>query len=244
MSTYHGKNTQVFLDALDISAYLNAADFSTDVDTAESSTFTATWKTAIAGQMQSKLETAGYYDPALTKFSPAYLVGSGGVLTYGPNGMQAAGNAARLIQVANTAYAESSPVGGIVAFKWSVMSDAPVGFGTVWNPLSDLGASPATGANIDGGAATTSGWVAHLHVTAVTGSGSWVVKLVDASASNYSDVADVTGGAFTTTAAPTQQRLVSAAGATLRRYVRCVATRTGGAVGDRITFGLAVARNL
>jgi len=57
-------------------------------------------------------------------------------------------------------------------------------------------------------------------------------------------VADVTGGAFTTAAAATQQRLLSASGATLRRYVRCVATRTGGAVGDRITFALAIARNI
>lgn len=240
----HGKTAQVWLDALDISTYLNAADFSADVDTADSTTFLATWKTAVTGQVQSKMETQGYYDPALTKFTPAYLVGSGGLLTYGPAGLSTVGQPARLIQIANTSYAESSPVGGVVGFKWSAMSDSPVGFGSVVNPVSDLGASPATSGYIDGGGSTTTGWVAHLHVTAVTGSGSWVIKMVDDSASNFATVADVTGGAFTTAAAPTQQRLVSAAGATLRRYVRAVATRTGGAAGDRITFGLVVARNL
>jgi hypothetical protein len=42
----------------------------------------------------------------------------------------------------------------------------------------------------------------------------------------------------------TSQRLTSAAGATLRRYVRYTATRTGGSVGNGITFALAYSRNL
>jgi hypothetical protein len=71
-----------------------------------------------------------------------------------------------------------------------------------------------------------------------------VVKLQDASASNFSDGADVTGGAFTAATTPTSQRLQSATATTaLRRYVRYVATRTGGAGGDGITFGLAYSRN-
>jgi hypothetical protein len=41
---------------------------------------------------------------------------------------------------------------------------------------------------------------------------------------------------------PAAQRLVSAAGATLRQYVRYVATVVGGTT-PTITFGLAYARN-
>jgi hypothetical protein len=56
--------------------------------------------------------------------------------------------------------------------------------------------------------------------------------------------ADVTGGAFTAATTATSQRLLSATSTTaLRRYVRYVATRTGGAGGDGITFGLAYSRN-
>lgn len=243
--TAHGKSTQVLLDALDISTYLTNVDFNIDIDTADTTTFMATWKTAIAGQMGGKLDASGYYDPAnVQKFSPAMLSTAGSIVTYGPAGLATAGQQARLLEVASTSWAESSPVGGVVGIKWSVVADTAVGMGVIVNPLSDLGASPCTSAYVDGGAATTTGWQAHLHVTAVSGSGSWVVKLVDSTASNFSDVADVTGGAFTTTAAATQQRLLSASGATLRRYVRCVATRTGGVAGDRITFALALARNL
>lgn len=245
MPFIHGSDAGVWLDAIDWSSFLTGADFSTDVDLADTTTFAATWKTAIPGQTSAKLGLQGYYDPAnVQKFSPAYLSTTGALVTFGPGGLGVTGNPARLLEVASTTWSESSPVGGVVAIKWDITADTSVGFGYVVNPISDLGASPGTSAYIDGLAATTTGWQAHLIVTAVSGSGSWVVKLVDDSSSGFGTVADVTGGAFTTTAAPTQQRLVSASGATLRRYVRVVATRTGGVVGDRITFGVAVARNL
>jgi hypothetical protein len=244
MPFVHGSKAAVWLDAIDLTTYLTAAEFSADVDTADSTTFGANWKTALVGTIGAKFGAQGYYDPAnVQKFSPAMLSTAGSLITYGPGGL-AMSAPARLIEVASTSWSESSPVGGVVAIKWDVIADTSVGFGYVANPISDLGASPATGAGLDGLAQTTTGWQAHLHVTAVSGSGSWVVKLVDDSASNFASVADVTGGAFTTTAVATQQRLVSAAGATLRRYVRVVATRTGGVVGDRITFGVVVARNL
>ena len=72
--------------------------------------------------------------------------------------------------------------------------------------------------------------------------GSWVIQLED-SADNGS-WANVSGGAFTAATGATSQRLTSAAGATLRRYTRYTATRTGGSVGNGITFGLAIARQV
>lgn len=241
MTAYHGKNAGVLLDALDITTYLNSADLSVEVDTADSDTFGASWKSSVPGLVGAKLETGGIYDPALGKFTPAMLAASGSLLTYGPAGLSTAGQAARLFPVVSTAYAESSPVGGLIGIKWSAMSDGAVGFGHVLSPLGAQ-TSVYTGAGLDGGAQTTTGWQAHLHVTAVTG-GSWVVKLVDDSASNFGTVADLSGGAFTAATGATQQRLLGASGATVRRYVRCVATRTGGAGGDTITFALAFARN-
>jgi hypothetical protein len=242
MAFKHGSDAAVYLGAVDLSSYLNSADLSVDADTAETTAFQATWKSAIAGTFGAKVDCGGMYDPAQVTLQALILSLVPGVLTYFPGGI-AAGDGARLVSAIETSYAESSPVGGVVAVKASFLADGPVGFGILLNPLSDLGASPATTANIDYTASSVTGWQATLHVSAVT-AGSWVVKLVDASASNFSDVADVTGGAFTAATIPTSQRLLSASGATLRRYVRAVATRTGGAVGDRITFALAVARNL
>jgi hypothetical protein len=130
----------------------------------------------------------------------------------------------------------------VVAVKASLASTSSVGFGYVLHPLAvDTGTT--TGANRDDAGATATGWTAHLHVTAVS-SGTWTVKLVDASAANFSDVADVTGGSFTAATGATSQRLTSAAATTaLRRYVRYVATVAGGST-PTITFALALARNV
>jgi hypothetical protein len=250
MTFIHGKSTQVWLDSLDLTGYLNSFDMSVDVDTADSTVFGNAAKTALAGAYAATVDAQGFYDPLVTHWTPTMLGAAGSIITYGPGGLAApaagAGSIARLIPVASTNYAESSPVGGVIGIKYSALADGSVGFGHVIRSVAEGAGtpSPVTSGYVDGLAATTTGWQAHLHVTAVSGAGSWVVKLVDSSASNFSDVADVSGGAFTTTAAVTQQRLVSAAGATLRRYVRCVATRSGGVAGDSITFGVALARNI
>lgn len=242
MAFKHGKSATVLLDSVDLSAYLNAAEISIDVDTADTTTFTATWKTALPGTVGGKLEFGGFYDPGNSSIPDN--VGddfslTNGVLTFAPAGALAIGDRARIASITSSSYAESSPVGGIVGIKWGAMVSGVVGFADTLHVLGE-DTNTTTGAEKDDTAATSTGWTAHLHVTAVDG-GSWVVKLQDAAVSNtYSDVS---GGAFTAATGATSQRLAGASGATLRRYVRYVATRTGGSAGDGITFALFYSRN-
>ncbi len=79
------------------------------------------------------------------------------------------------------------------------------------------------GASLDGGAATSFGAQAYLHVFSVTGT-SVTVKLQD-SADN-STFADITGAAFIAATTSGAQRLALATNATVRRYVRAVTTGT------------------
>jgi hypothetical protein len=243
----YGNTASVWLDNFDVSQYFNAADLAISVDAAETSTFQSSWKTYIEGLAASKVSLKGYYDKTNDAYLQTNIQDGGSVLTYIPGGSipAAIGDVARLVWVHNQDVAESSPVGGVVLVSASYQGDAPVGFGTVLHGIGTTDTGTTTGAGADGLAATTTGWHAHLHVVAVTGAPtSWTIKLVDASASNFSDVADVTGGGFTANNAPTgfSQRLSSASGATLRRYVRYVATVVGGTA-PTITFGLAVSRN-
>jgi hypothetical protein len=240
MAFIHGKSTEVWVNGVDRSTYFRNADFSTDVDTADSTTFKSSWRSHVVGQAGSTYELEGLYDPTMATVKNL-LPTTAAVVTVGPGGMTAINDVARLVSARSTTYAESAPVGDVVAFSWAVMADGVVGLGRVLHPLGE-DTNTTTGATKTDAAATTSGWTAHLHVTLVDG-GSWVIKLQDSSASNFSDGADVTGGAFTAATGVTSQRLVSASGATLRRYVRYVATRTGGSVGHGITFGLAYSRN-
>ena len=238
MSFKHGSDAELWLGSADLSAFFNDMGFAADVDTAETTTFKKTWKTHIPGAAGAKLDTKGLYDPDQMAL-PALLQAAGGaVLTAGPAGLVAIGDLARLLQVDVVTYAEASPVGGVVGFTCAFSADGTVGFGYALHPLAE-DTNTTTGADQDDAAATTTGWTAHLHVTAVDG-GSWVVKLQDAATTDWTDV---TGEAFTAATAGSSQRLVGASGATLRRHVRYVATRTGGSAGNGITFGLAVARN-
>lgn len=245
MAFKHGKGAAVLLDGTDLSTYLNNTDFSVDVDTADTTTYGATWKTAIAGQSSAKADFSGLYDPTSTTLPTNIGVDyalTGGVLTFAPAGQTAIGDMTRMMSIGTSGYAESSPVGGVVAVKWTVTTSAAVGFGWALHPTAE-DTNTTTGAERDDAAATSTGWMAHLHVTAIdAGGGSWVIKLQDAAVSNtYSDVS---GGAFTAKTAAGSQRLLSASGATLRRYVRYVATRTGGSAGEGVTFHLSYSRNI
>lgn len=242
MAFKHGSKTSIYLGGLDLSPYLNAAEWSTDQAAAETTTFGASWKTYIAGLQGAKATFGGFYDPTVLDIENTLGVDwslTAGVLTACAGGT-AIGDDARLFSIMSSSYAQTSPVGGAVGVKWEAATSAPVGFGDVLHPYG-VDTNTTTGAEKDDSAATSLGWIAHLHVAAVSG-GSWVVKLQDAAVSNtYSDL---TGGAFTAATGKTSQRLVAATNTTtLRRYVRYVATRTGGIAGDTITFQLSYSRN-
>lgn len=94
------------------------------------------------------------------------------------------------------------------------------------------------GTSLDGGAATTTGWSAYLQVIAFDGTD--VTMTIEDSANN-TDFAAVTGAAFTQVADVTAERIASAAGATLRRYVRVATTTSGGVTS--VEFLVALCRH-
>jgi len=240
MAPRYGASCSVWLDLVDASVYFNDASLELAVDTAETTTFQASWRAFIEGAATSKATLKGFYDLVNDAAMFGNIRDGGSVLTYGPAGMLVIGDAARLVLAHDVQVGESSPVGGAVVVNAAFSGDAAVGIGWALHPLAtDTGTT--TGASRDDAAATTAGWIAHLHITAVTGAPtSWTVKLQD-SADN-SSWADVAGAGFTATNVTAAQRLVSAAGATLRRYVRYVATVVGGTA-PTVTFGLAYSRN-
>lgn len=235
-----GKNTSVWWNSADVSGYLDSAGISLDVDTSETTTFGKNWKTYLPGTIGASLPFTGKYDATAGLAIEGQLATDAGVLTFCPGGGSTIGDRARLASVTSTNYTESAPVGDVVTFQWTAMAETVVGLGWVQHAFTE-DTNTTVGSSYDGAAATTTGWTAHLHVSLVDG-GSWVVKLED-SADN-SSWSDVTGGAFTAATGVTQQRLSSASGATLRRYTRYTATRTGGSAGQGITFGLAIARQV
>ncbi len=240
MPFLHGRNTKVWFNEHDLGPYLNSIGFAGSRDTADSTTFASGgYREAVAGIRSTTVAAAGFHDADLTEIDDAFDSGDG-LLTWSPGAGSAIGDRAYLASIIGTSLGRSAPAGGVVAIAWDTMADTVTGLGQILHPKGE-DTNTTTGASKDDGAATTTGWQSHLHVFAVDG-GSWVIKLQDSA--NNSAWADVTGGAFAAVTGAASERLVSAGATTeLRRYVRYLATRTGGTAGDGITFGLAYSRN-
>lgn len=134
MAFRHGKYAEITINSHDLSDYADSADFSVDIDTAETSTFGGTWKQSLAGMAGGKLDLAGLYDPTATTGPAAVLSSLIGadpfpVVVY-PGG-NSTGQVSRTFDAILTSYAESSPVGGAVTWKASLVANGEVTFGTV-----------------------------------------------------------------------------------------------------------------
>lgn len=242
MAFVAGRSTQVLCGGYDISAYLSGASLSLTWTLADTTTFGSRGRTRIATTNSASLTSSGVWDPTQDSILNATGGADGSIVTYLPAGGSSVGDRAWMMYGATIEYAPDSGFDDAVRFSWNADSEALVMCGNVLHPLGE-DTNTTTGSTRDDGAATSTGWTAQLHVTGAD-AGSWVIKIQHATASNFSDVADVTGGAFTAATGATSQRLTSAAGATLNRYIRYVATRTGGTTGDGITFALAISRTL
>lgn len=240
MAFVAGRNSQIICNSTNLSPYLRSASIQLGWDLADTTTFGNVGRTKLATTNSADLSMTGVWDPTQDSTITSVSGVDGALISFLPYNSSTVGDVAYLMYGATTDYSPVSEYNDAVTFDWSAQSEARVFVGQALHPLAE-DTNTTTGSTKDDTAATTSGWTAFLHVTAVD-AGSWVVTLEHATASNFSDGATVTGGTFTAATGATYQRLQSAAGATLNRYVRYVATRTGGAGGDGITFALVYAR--
>lgn len=235
MTFRHGRTAAGIFGGVAITSYITDASLDVDVDAAETTTWGNSWKTYIPGQAQAQYAFQGLFDSLMTPTFTS-LVGDNpaGLLLVAPSGLTV-GERANIMEVIETKYGESAPVGGVVAFSFDCLADTVPGFGNVLSGLTPITAD-GNGTNVDGGAATTSGGVAQLHVTEVSASDSIVVTIED-SANGSSGWATI--GTFASKSAIGAERIAIAG--TIRRYVRAVFDVTGSGVS--IVATVALARN-
>ncbi|WP_031514856.1 hypothetical protein [Streptomyces sp. NRRL F-5123] len=116
------------------------------------------------------------------------------------------------------------------SFTFSLSAQAN-GYGLEWGqqltpgPRTDTTGTSGTGVDMGTGA-TTHGLQAYLQVLSLTGT-SVTAKLQESSDNGVGDAwADVTGGAFTAATAAGAQRIQTAAGQTVKRYLRVTTSGT------------------
>jgi hypothetical protein len=236
----------VVVDGYNLSPFLNRASvekMKTLVDTTVFQPDTAVpTRSRIAAEGDGKFSIGGFWDGTVTTGidarADAQLDGGQIPMTLGADGTTVGtSNSARLAMLRQSTYKTDSSLGNAVFFSLDAQSD-----GTGIRPgyfLHKLQAESAglTGATVDWGATSTSssGFIANLHVIAVTGTPNLAAKLQDSS--DGTTWVDVTGGAFATANAVGAQQLKTTT--SLRRYVRVVTTQ---AASTSVTYIVAVAK--
>lgn len=232
MAFIHGKGAATLVNAYDLSAFFNTYDAAATADTAEVSTFGGSSKAYVAGLKDATLSLGGFFDGSAAAVDAVLsaAIGSSTLFTLAPAGAGTIGNRANLAQAYETGYTVSAPVGDAVTVSAEAQVSNGMASGII---LADLAARTATGNTTvnDNGASSSAGAVAHLHVTAFTGTD--VTIKVQHSADNSTWVDLIT---FTQLTAIGSER--GTAAGTVNRYLRVNIAGTF----TSVTFAVALAR--
>jgi hypothetical protein len=241
----HGRQTRVIADQFPLTSYFKSGSVSRQVELPETQTFGNNWKRRqLVGLKSGSMSLSGLYDSQAGGSDAAlrqYLAAAGGtpaVVSFAPSGFTI-GNIVDMLQGYCTKYGIDSNEGSEVGVSGDFVSDDVIDIGV---SLHDLIAETTGGATVnyasvdETAVSTVGGWVAHLHCSAYSGFTSVTVKIQD-SADNaiWADLASAT---FTALTAVGSQRIDGGLTATVRRYVRAVATTVGaGSATFAVTFG-------
>lgn len=233
----HGKATRVLLNATDMSAFLNEATATTEVETGETTTFVDEDKTYIVGLADGTISLSGLFD-STAGASDAVLRGTIGAssnqLTVAQGGF-GSGSPAIVADAEITSYEVSSPVGDVVSLSADFQSSGGVLIGACLTGLAAVGAS-VQGTALDNSASTSSGLVANLHVTANDRDGAASVSVLHSQDNvTFTSVADFTVLTASSTGSETLE-----VGGNVLRYVRSQIL-LGGSSGS-VTFLVSAAR--
>lgn len=245
----HGKSTKVFLDEFDLSGYFNSVDMAQTIDTAETTTFSASSKSYITGLEDGTISFAGLYsqdaDGSDEELSAVLGSATTPIITVAL-ASGTIGNRCIVAKAHETNYAISNPVGDVssVTADFNASTDATANLtrSITTGVMLTAGASIAFGslgnlASVDNSGSSTNGATALLHVTAnsVTG-GATTIKVQHSSDNNiWADL--ITFAAVSASTVTSEQKIVTG---TINRYVRATASTAGS--GGAITFNIGFAR--
>lgn len=249
MTTFRSGNlSAVYVDKVDASQFLNSGEWSSTIDTAETTHFGNRSKEYIVGQYDGKASFGGMYDATPGVVNPsadAILLGLAGTtanfpVSFFPDGGVAVGRRCRVGTSILGSYAPSAPVGGVVTVKFDCQLSKPSHGGYCLTDGVALTTAQAKNyTSVDNGSLTPStpnGILANIHVPANTWSGITTVK-VQHSTDNSVWVDLITQVVPASTVGA--YNLSSVGG--VNRYVRAMVTTATGS--GSVTVIVAFARN-
>lgn len=195
----------------------------------------------IGGLRDGRIEFVSWFNPTATRAHSRFsALPTADVLVTYCRGTSLGSQAANLISK-QIDYAPTRADDGALTFAVQAQANS---YGLEWCTQLTAGkrtdGSATNGTGVDFGTGSTAfGLQAYLHVFAFTGT-SVTVKLQESSDNGAGDAwADVTGGGFTAATGITSQRIETARGQTVERYLRVATTGTF----SNAVFAVSVCRN-
>jgi hypothetical protein len=234
----HGKKTAVLLNGTNMSPFLNEATTTTEIETAETTTFGDQDKTYIIGLSDGTISTSGLFD-STAGASNDVLTGlinqEDNTFTVLPEGVTA-GSPAILANGQMTSYEVSSPVGDVISISAEVQADGGLLHGVALTGLLNTGSASATTTEINNGSSTVNGALFNLHLTANNRDGSATIKVQHSSDnSTYADLVTFTA----VSASVTGGESITSTG-TVNQYLRTLSNLAGAS--GSVTYNVSAAR--
>jgi hypothetical protein len=227
MAFKNAQSSRVLLGALNYSGYATKVSFGLTQDALEVTTIIDTAKKYIVGATQASYSIAVNLDTDTTagglwSNATTFKTTQPSPLSYAPSGLTT-GSEVWLVGALESTFSSQSTNDGLVTASLAGIADGSYDPGLVVEDLTSISAT-GNGTARDQTTATTNGGVAHLHLTAFSGVTSTLVTIehsVDGA------TAWATLVTFAAATGLTSERVVVAAGTTVRRYLRVVDTLTG-----------------
>lgn len=235
MAFVHGKECRSLVGEFDLSGMFTNTVFTKRRQNVNVTTHTKDDLEYLSGLGDGQVAFQGLFDPAVAASDPVLATVSDGStrpVTTSPQGASAIGQRAHMLNGRQGSYSPRSSVQDAVRIESGQAADGGAHGGVILHPLTARTAV-ASFASVDGAAQSLLGLVAHLHVTAFTGTNAVVIIQDSADDTAWADLIT-----FTTATGVTYQRATAAG--TVERYLRVDLSGTF----TSITFAVAAARLL
>ena len=229
MPAIAGNTSRLITGVFPLSAHTATVSVSSEQASIERTPLTATATVFTPGQLSSTMSVSTYVDDSTAAGSYWEHVTAAYAATKVPVsvavGGYTAGEAVWLAEAAQMSWSPSTSASGGVDATLTYGIDGKADHGQVVYGEATV-TTTATGAAVDNGAASSNGGVAQLHVLAADGTTPTCDVTIEHSVNGSTLWATLATFAEVTTS-PASERVVVAAGTTVRRYLRAVVTLDG-----------------
>ncbi len=237
-----GDHVQVIVNGYDLTGDSNKISINDSRTMLDASSFGDTVQKFIPGQRKASINHNGYFDALDGRSHPALKDAEiQGVVTVflGQNNQPAPGDPVYSLLMRQGQYQPRPQVGQIIPFSASFASVGMTGgWGVALTPPVSINAT-TTGVAVDGGAESTEGGAAYLHVLAAAASDTYSVTVESSNSPTFASGV-TTLATFTLTGAALGSERIALTGS-IGRYTRYKATRIGSA-GNLFRFAVTLVR--